>query len=96
MVRVAAAVLGVLFWWMLLSGGLAGKLREQWGTGLVGTAFLVYGLLGREPAERLLWVGMGAGRDPGPKPPPSGNAGGLGDAESGDAQDNRRRLDRHD
>jgi len=41
MVRVAAAVLGVLFWWMLLSGGMAGKLREQWGTGLVGTAFLV-------------------------------------------------------
>lgn len=38
MVRVAAAVLGVLFWWMLLSGGMAG---EQWGTGLVGTAFLV-------------------------------------------------------
>ena len=93
MVRVAAAVLGVLFWWMLLSGGMAGKPREQWGTGLVGTAFLVYGLLGREPAERILCVGLGAGRDPGPKPPASGNAGGLGDTKSGAALDNRRRLD---
>lgn len=69
MVRVAAAVLGVMFWWLLLSGGMAGELHKQWGVGIVGTAFLVYGLLGGALAERLLWVGLGAGRDPGRETP---------------------------